>query len=76
MENEEILQEEEFSTLTLVDDKGEETVFEYLDCVEYQGKEYLVLLPADEDSAEVVILEVEPVDDETENYLSVEDQAR
>ena len=52
MENEEILQEEEFSTLTLVDDKGEETVFEYLDCIEYQGKEYLVLLPADEEATE------------------------
>ena len=75
MENEEILQEEEFSTLTLVDDKGEETVFEYLDCIEYQGKEYLCLLPADEESSEIVILEIEPVDEENENYLAVEDEA-
>ena len=56
MENEEILQEEEFSTLTLVDDKGEETVFEYLDCIEYQGKEYLVLTPMEEEG-QIVILE-------------------
>ena len=48
--------------------------FEYLDCIEYQGKEYLVLLPADEEATEVVILEVEPVDEETENYLSVGDE--
>ena len=75
MENEEILQEEEFSTLTLVDDKGEETVFEYLDCIEYQGKEYLVLIPNEEDADELVILEVEPVDEETENYLAVEDES-
>ena len=75
MENEEILQEEEFSTLTLVDDKGEETVFEYLDCIEYQGKEYLVLIPAEEDADEIVILEIEPVDEENENYLAVEDEA-
>ena len=74
MENEEILQEEEFSTLTLVDDKGEETVFEYLDCIEYQGKEYLILTPMDEESGQIVILEVEPVDEENENYLAVSDE--
>ena len=76
MENEEILQEEEFSTLTLVDDKGVETVFEYLDCIEYQGKEYLVLTPmTEEESGQIVILEVEPVDEENENYIAVEDEA-
>ena len=73
MENEEILQEEEFSTLTLVDDKGEETVFEYLDCIEYQGKEYLVLTPMEEEG-QIVILEVEPVDEENENYIAVESE--
>ena len=57
MENEELLQEEE-SILTLTDENGEETEFEYLDCVEYEGKEYLVLLPMESD--EIVILEVEP----------------
>ena len=76
MENEEILQEEEFSTLTLVDDKGEETVFEYLDCIEYQGVEYLVLTPmTEEESGQIVILAVEPVDEENENYMAVEDEA-
>ena len=67
--------EEESSFITLTDENGVDTVFEFMECIEYQGKEYLVLLPADEASAEVVILEVEPVDDETENYLSVEDEA-
>ena len=75
MDNEQILQEEEASILTLVDENGQDVDFEYLDCIEYQGKEYLVLLPAQEDSAEVVILEVEPVDEENENYISVEDEA-
>ena len=71
MENEEILQEEE-SILTLTDENGVETNFEYLDCIEYEGKEYLVLMP--EDSNEIVILEVEPVDEENENYLAVESE--
>ena len=73
MANEELLQEEE-NLITLTDENGVETTFEYLDCIEYQGKEYLVLIPAEEDANEIVILEVEPVDDELENYLAVENE--
>ena len=75
MENEELLQEEESSVLTLTDENGEDMDFEYLDCIEYEGKEYLVLIPAEEDANEIVILEVEPVDEENENYLAVDDEA-
>lgn len=75
MENE-ILNEEEMNVLTLTDENGVETEFEYLDVIEYQGKEYLFLLPLSEDEEEsVVILEIEPVDEENENYLAVEDEA-
>ena len=75
MENEEILQEEEQSNiLTLTDENGTDVDFEYLDSVDYEGKEYLVLMPADEPSTEIIILEVEPVDEENENYLSVSDE--
>ena len=74
MENNEILMEEEDSSiLSLTDENGVETEFEYLDCIEYEGTEYLVLLPIDED--EIVILEVEPVDEENENYIAVESEA-
>ena len=75
MENEEILQEEESSIISLTDENGVETEFEYLDCIEYNGKEYLVLIPAQEDADELVILEVEPVDEENENYIAVEDES-
>jgi len=75
-ENKDLLpEEEESSIITLTDENGEDMDFEYLDCIEYEGKEYLCLLPAEEDSNEIVILEVEPVDEETENYISVEDEA-
>ena len=75
MENENIeLYEEETSVLTLTDENGQEVEFEYLDCIEFQGKEYLVLMPTEELSTEIIILEVEPVDDENENYLSVQDE--
>ena len=67
-------EQEEACFLNLTDENGVETQFEYLDCVEYQGVEYLVLIPADEDNSEIVILEVEPVDEENENYFAVEDE--
>ena len=72
MENEELLQEEESSLLTLTDEHGDEVTFEYLDCIEYNGIEYLVLMP--EESDEIVILEVQPVDEENENYVAVESE--
>ena len=74
MDEKELL-EEEASVITFVDENGEEITFEYLDCIEYQGKEYLCLLPAEEGNNEVVILEVEPIDEENENYLVIEDEA-
>ena len=75
MENENRIpeEEEEVSILTLTDENGQDADFEYLDCIEYQGTEYLVLMPEGED--EIVIMEVEPVDEENENYLAVEDEA-
>ena len=75
MENiNEILPEEE-NIITLTDENGNETEFEYLDVIEYQGKEYLILMPADEESSEIIILEIEPVDEENENYLAIDDEA-
>ena len=66
-------EEEETSILTLTDENGQDVDFEYLDCIEYEGTEYLVLMPEGED--EIVIMEIEPVDEENENYLAVEDEA-
>ena len=74
MENNEVMNpEEEISILSLTDENGVEQNFEYLDVIEYEGKEYLFLLPADDENAEVVILEIEPVDEENENYLAIDD---
>lgn len=75
MDMENLVPEEEEGVLLLTDENGDEIAFEYLDCIEYEGKEYLVLMPMEEDNGEVVILEVEPVDEENENYLAIEDEA-
>ena len=74
MENDEILTEEEDSILTLTDENGVDMQFEYMDCIEYAGTEYLVLMPVETEDNELVILAIEPVDEENENYLAVEDE--
>ena len=73
MDEKDMIQEED-SIVTFVDENGEEISFEFLDSIEYEGKEYLCLLPTEEGNNEVVILEVEPIDEENENYLAVEDE--
>ena len=75
MANETLMNEEEVSILTLTDENGNEVNFEYLDSVEYNGVEYLVLAPEGDEEGETVILEVQPVDEENENYIGVEDEA-
>ncbi len=73
MENEELLQEEEASVITLTDNQGNDVQFEYLDCIEYEGTEYLVLIPLEDEESRLVILRVEPLDEENENYIPVSD---
>lgn len=73
MANDELL-EEESSIISLTDEEGNEVEFELLDSVDYEGKEYLVMLPPDDEASEVVILEVEPQGDDMETYLTVDDQ--
>lgn len=60
--------------VTLNDEYGNEVQFEFLDLVEYNGEEYVVLLPADDEDGEVVILKVEELDDDNDSYTSVEDE--
>lgn len=61
--------------IVLNDEHGDEIPFEFLDLIVYQGKEYVVLLPVDEDDSEVVILGVEPIEGtDQESYVSVSDE--
>lgn len=64
------------NTITLTDDDGSEISFEYIDSLVYEDKEYVALLPCQEDDDALVILQVEPDPDneEYEQYLSVDDE--
>ncbi len=70
--------EELDNIVVLNDEDGNEVEFEFLDLIEYDGEEYVVLLPnddEDEDAGEVLILKLEDTDSEDEeSYVSVEDE--
>ena len=75
MENEEL-----DNIIVLNDEEGNEVKFEFLDLVELDEEEYVVLLPVseegEEDEGEVVILKLEDTeeDSEEESYVGVEDE--
>ena len=70
--------EELDNIIILNDENGNEVKFEFLDLMEYEGEEYIILLPTEEseDNDEVVILKVEDVEDDPdmETYVSVDDE--
>ena len=72
--------EEELSNIIILsDENGEDVQFEFLDLIEYDSEQYVVLLPVveddEEDDGEVVILKVEDFgDEEEESYVSVDDE--
>ena len=79
-ENNEVegMEEELDNIIVLNDEEGKEVQFEFLDLIEYENEEYVVLLPieeSEEEAGEVVILKVEDTDSEDEeSYVSVDDQ--
>ena len=75
MENEEI-----DNIIVLNDEEGKEVKFEFLDLVELDDEEYVVLLPVaeegEEEDGEVVILKLEDTDEDSdeESYVGVEEE--
>lgn len=69
---------DESNIVILNDEEGNEIRFEFLDLIEYESEEYVVLLPIDEDGendeGEVVILKLEDADTDEESYVSVDDE--
>ena len=74
LNNEDMVTNYEPEIITLEDNEGNEVEFELLDVVEFEGDEYIVLIENDEEAQDVVILKIESVDDETENYVGIDDE--
>ena len=72
-------EDEDLSNIIILNDEnGEEVQFEFLDLIELDDEEYVVLLPVEEEEdseGEVVILKVEDTESEDEeSYVSVDDE--
>lgn len=70
--------EEEFDELdnivVLTDEDGNDVEFEFLDVVQVDDKEYVILLPVEEmEKGEVVIFRIEG-EGESESYIGLEDE--
>lgn len=75
------MEEELDNVIVLNDEEGNEVKFEFLDLVELDEEEYVVLLPIaenedEEGDGEVVILKLEDTEDDSdeESYVGVEDE--
>ena len=77
-ENEELEMNEELDNIIILNDEdGNDVKFEFLDLIEYDSEQYIVLLPVEEteEAGEVVILKVEETEsEEEESYVSVDDE--
>lgn len=74
LNNEDMMETYEPEIVVLQDNEGNEVEFELLDVVEYDGDEYIVLIENDEEAQDVMILKIESVDDETEDYVGIDDE--
>ena len=74
------MEEELDNIIILNDEDGKEVQFEFLDLIEYDEEEYVVLLPVEaegeESDGEVVILKLEDSDEDSdqESYVGVDDE--
>lgn len=80
MDEENLVDEELSNIIILNDENGNEVQFEFLDLIEYDSEEFVVLLPileeGEEDDGEVVILKVDDSEEnaDEESYVSVDDE--
>ena len=72
--------EELDNIITLNDEDGNEVKFEFLDLIDFENEQYVVLLPVleegEEDDGERVILKLEDSEEDSdqESYVSVENE--
>lgn len=65
---------DEENLFVLNDEDGNEIKFEFLDLIELENENYVVLYPIENESEEVVILKVQETEGEQDEYLSVDEK--
>lgn len=58
----------------LNDEDGNEIKFEFLDLIELENENYVVLYPIENETEEVVILKVQETEGDQDEYLSVDEK--
>jgi len=65
----------EENVIVMHDEQGNEESFQVLDLIPYEDKEYVVLMPVDEEDMSIVILQMESIDEENGSLIPVTDEA-
>jgi uncharacterized protein YrzB (UPF0473 family) len=73
-EDNQFLEEEEEELFILNDEDGNEIKFEFLDLIELENENYVVLYPVENEADEVVILKVQETEGDQDEYLSVDEK--
>ena len=60
--------------IVLSDDLGNETEIEYIDSTTFEGKEYALFLPLENDDDEVVIMQYDNVSKDYDYFIPVSDK--
>ena len=71
---EENIENEEDELFILNDEDGNEIKLEFLDLIELEDENYVVLYPIENENEEVVILRVQETEGDQDEYLSVDEK--
>lgn len=59
--------------VVLSDDMGNEVEIEYIDSVSFDGKDYAMFMPLENDDDEVIIMQYDNVSDDYDSFIPVTD---
>ena len=60
--------------IVLNDDLGNEIELEYMDSIPFEGKDYALFLPLENDDDEVIIMQYDNVSTDYDSFIPVEDR--
>ncbi|HSN59267.1 MAG TPA: DUF1292 domain-containing protein [Clostridiaceae bacterium] len=67
------MEDQDFGTIFLYDEDGEEVEFEVVTKLDIEGKEYVIVTPMDEDTEDAIALRIDKDEDGNEVLVTVED---
>lgn len=62
------------STIVLTDENGEEREFEVITKLDIEGKEYVIVIPTDEEEVDAIALKIESDENGEDVLVTIEDE--